>query len=431
MALGRSPGTVSTVLDRGEPTDRQNATNEPQEDGLAHLTRLVAVGLVALAGLEITFSPGVTHVVPFAVLLAPVWVPSLRRFTLAGTTLVLAAVAWAWGLVLSDQSAIDHTINSFARQETLGRYVTGIAGLGVIAWARTVLPLHRVLFVYGSSAVIGEVLVGNLSWKYGLALPTSVAVLTVVESRWGRWMAAGAAIALGIAGVLDDGRSFLGFCALAAVITLWQARPTTGFSGRWTPAVLLIVAASAFYLLATSLMTAGYLGDEVQERSQLQIERSGNLLVGGRPEWTATWELMRLNPSGFGPGVVPNWEEIRAARRGLHSVNVELEQNRLTYMFGEQFRLHSISADLWASFGVPGAALAAVLLTVLVRGLSFAVSERAAPAAVTLLVAYALWQLLFGPYYTHWPTVCAAIGAVLTARAAAAPSDARMPTTGR
>src|SRR5690606_37117394 len=103
--------------------------------------------------------------------------------------------------------------------------------------------------------------------------------------------------------------------------------------------------------LFVSLLTGGYLGSEAQERTTQQIETSGSLLIGGRPEFAATRHLVESRPEGFGLGVVPAWEDIRTARHGLAEVNVELEPVRLRYMFGGQFRLHSIAADLWAACG--------------------------------------------------------------------------------
>ena len=82
-------------------------------------------------------------------------------------------------------------------------------------------------------------------------------------------------------------------------------------------------------------------------------------------------------------------------------------------MFGNTFELHSVTADLWARFGWVGVALAVALAVALVRSLSVVLAARRAPTYLIFACLLALWYLLFGPMYSSWLDVCAALGLAL------------------
>jgi hypothetical protein len=148
------------------------------------------------------------------------------------------------------------------------------------------------------------------------------------------------------------------------------------------------------------------------------------LITGGRPEWAATRELVRLKPAGYGVGVVPDWTDRMTGKAGLASIGVDVDPFREQYMFGAQLELHSIAADLWAGYGWAGVALAAVVTFALVRSLSFALAGGQAPTYVLFAGVMALWYMLFGPIGSNWLDVCAALGFALVA--ADPPGSARV-----
>lgn len=415
MPLGRSI----------EATDRAAAPNEPRiveavdrdAERRRHLTSVVA-GVAALAaGFDLTLAVGATVALPVAVLLAPVLLPSVREHSMATLLLLLGAAAMTWGVVLGEANLAERAVSGPNRLQLIGLVASGLAAMVILLWARRHLPTWAVAALYGTGGLFGAVVQGSMSWKFSLAAPATIVVVGLLERR-SRLAAAAGLLGMGVVTLLDDGRAFLGFCVLAAVITMWQSRPPLGWTRRWQPAVMLAVLAVALYQLAVVLLSGGYLGSEAQERTIDQIETSGSLLTGGRPEWAATAELVRRDPTGFGLGAIPTWDDVRAARGGLATVEVELERNRLAYMFGGQFRLHSVAGDLWAGAGLVGLALAGLIAVALVRSLSFAIADRAAPAVVCLAVVMGLWHLLFGPIYSNWHDVCAALGLVLLHRPA-------------
>ena len=350
--------------------------------------------------------------------LLPLWIGVLRRYALAPLIVVLMGACVVSGLALATYSAQDHTQSVASRQQMLGLLLSGAASFVLILWARRLMPLYRVVALYGLGGVMSAVLDGRLTWKFGVALPATFLILGLLEKHESRVRSAVAITLLGFVGVMDDYRSYFAFCLLAATLTVWQLRPADedGVRNRWWPAFLIAGMGTAMYLLTSTLITAGYLGEEVQARTTEQIELSGSLLAGGRPEWAATFELMRLKPSGFGVGVIPNLEDVHTAKRGLDSINIGLNPERDRYMFGTEFRLHSIVADLWVRYGLVGLALAAAILVGVVRSLSFALAARRAPTSIILAAMLALWSLPFEPSYTYWVRTCVALGLVLVAR---------------
>ncbi len=377
------------------------------------MTYLALHVLVFMIGLDLRTRFGVSMTLPAAVLLLPLWVRSVRRYPLAPLIATLTLAATAWGFMLAERSALDHDINPVIQSDAVALLLSGLAAIMLLLWAREVLPLHRVVVLYAVGALASDLLASRLNWKFDLSLPATVLALGLVERTGIRRSSVIVVMVFGVIGLLNDSRSFVAFCAVAAALTVWQMRPRTHAPSRWFPATLLIGISLATYLLVQALLTGGYLGSELQERTINQADTSGSVLAGGRPEWAATRELVLLNPLGYGLGVVPNWEDLQAGKKGLDSINVELESNRQRYMFGGTFNLHSVASDLWVSYGLVGVALAVVICLALVRSLSFTLAARAAPTSVILLAILGVWFMLFGPIYSNWLQVCVALGLVL------------------
>jgi hypothetical protein len=385
-------------------------------DPYARATALLAQLCVFVAGYELDIGVGASAALPLAVVLLPLWIRTLSRYTLARTVAVLGILSVVAGVILSELAAFDHAVSTAVRRQSIGLLLSGIAVFALILWARSLLPIHRVVMLYGAGGVAGALLASHVSWKYDLAVPVTFLVLGVLERGTSRLVPAIAVVGLGVLGIMDDGRSFFALCILAAALTVWQmsSRDRGLAASRWFPVMIMGAVAVVIYLLTTALLSGGYLGSESEERSNVQIEKTGSVLAGGRPEWAATRELFLLRPIGYGAGVVPSWADVQAAKAGLSELNIELENQRRQYMFGGQFKLHGVAPDLWISYGWMGIALAVVMLIGLVRSLSFSIAARTAPTSVILAASLAVWFMLFGPISSNWPGVCAGLALVLT-----------------
>jgi hypothetical protein len=369
-----------------------------------------------------------------AIVLLPLWLPAVRRYALARLIVGLAVLAAASGLVLGELSSADHMVSGVDRVQAIGLLASGIAAFGLVLWAGSLLPLHRIALLYGAGALASTLARGDLSWKYNLAVPTTFVVLGALEGRRRGVLPAAVLLTLGVIGLADDARSFFGVCALAATLALWQLRPArrTGpvrFRDRWYALALLAGLGVAIYFLTSALATGGAFGADLQARSAAQIATSGSLIAGGRPEWAATRELFALEPAGYGAGVVPNWTDRMAGKTGLASLHVDAGGYADHYMFGRTFELHSVAADLWVRFGWAGVALAAAIVVVILRSLVVLIGARRAPTFLIFAGVLALWFVLFGPLYSNGVTVCVAAGlaAVAAGPRPGAPAAGRAP----
>lgn len=387
--------------------------------GVARSTVNTAQVALFLTGMALALPFGANTAFIASAALAPVWLPAVGRFRFASALLGLAVLALLYGFLLADRASVDHVLDGFIATETSLRFLGAFGTVGLILWARAFLPLSRIALVYGA----GWLLTGLIQlpgtpnpWKFQLAFGVTFIVLGLVTARGRTSASVAAVLGLGLVSVLLDFRSWFAFCALTAGLIVWQARPRPAASkpaSRLLSLLFLGALGVGSYVGATYAIVGGYLGDELQARSVAQIQASGSLIAGGRPEWTITWVLMQRNPLGFGVGVVPNSEDILAGKEGFSTVNVLFQPDYVDFLFGDQFKLHSMIADFWSHFGAPGLLLSLLIGGILLAGFTASLSRReASPLAIFLVVA-SMWDLAFQPIYSSLPSLALALGVVL------------------
>jgi hypothetical protein len=374
---------------------------------------------VVLAGYALTLPFGISPTLVIVLATIPLWSTVMAKFSMLRPIVALTMVAVVAGLYLAELSSTDHEISSLVQRQSIVHIFNGLAILIVVLWARTLFPFHRVAMLYGLGSFADAFLNSPRSFKFDLAVPLTILVVGGLAGLRNRTIPAAVILVIGMYGILDEGRSFFGFCVVAASLTVWQAKPRISGTrvNRWYPALLLAGIAVAIYSIVSSLLTGGYFGPVLQQRSTAQIDATGSLIAGGRPEWSASRALFQHRPRGYGVGVVPELSDRLIAKHGLASIGVDTGGYLDNYMLGGQFRLHSISADLWVNFGWVGLALAATIVYTLVRNLSTLVAANRAPTVVIFICTLALWHMLFGPIYTNWPDVCVALGLSMLPRA--------------
>lgn len=389
-------------------------------DAQRDLPVIVAVIAIAFLGINQPLFAGLTTGTLVVAFLLPVWIWTLRQFRFAVAISVLSVVALISGVVLS-QFQGDRISDRALAVEFALVFLTGIGGLGLLLWARTVIPTYQVAVVFGLGyllRVIQEVPSSANPWKYQISVPLAIVLLALASRAKSAVPTVCTLAALGLVSVLADSRSFFGFCLLAAVLVLWQRRPeSSGKSmNKFSVFALIAVALFALYSIGTTLLVQGYLGQANQQRTVQQIEDSGSLLVGGRPEWAGTLQLMKVNPMGFGLGIVPSSDDVMAAKAGIRGIGTDTENGYVdNYMFGGHIKLHSIVADLWATFGIVGFALGILLMVALIYCLIDRLTNRTASGLVCLFAVLGIWDLAFGPIYKNLPDVMLALAVTLTA----------------
>jgi capsular polysaccharide biosynthesis protein len=411
----------------GHPVSWLEAREEASTDAGATTSlpiRLTAALAVAAVGfthpLPMTLSAGLIA----SGALLPVWLPLVGRYRGLRLLLLLTGAGLLSGVLLAWNAAADHGFAPHEAGVRTSLVLGAVGGVGVILWAKQVLPVPAIGVCFGLSMLATEFLTtsvpGNV-WKFQLSSPLMIIGLALA-ARWGKPLLTVAVLAvLGLLNVTNDARSAFGFCALAACLVLWQLRPRRDPAPRRMRPLLALpllaaLAAGAYWLL-TQLILAGGLGSEIQARSEIQIAQTGSLILGGRPEWTATWALMQLHPFGFGLGVVPNSEDVLVAKAGIEVTNIPTADDYLLHvLLNGSVQLHSILADLWAGLGPAGLLLGLAMGALIVLGFMERLGRRQASGLVCLLVPMALWNLAFGPLSSNGDTLILALGLLLVAR---------------
>ncbi len=391
------------------------------------LSRVVAaVAIIAIAA-RVDITAGLTVGTAIGVALAPVWMPRLARFSGARTLLALTVLGLASGLWLAGLATADHSVSTRALVET-ALLVAGIAiSVGVILWARTIMSDSTVAVLFGVGMFLSirpdSGLFLTNPWKYGIATATTVVLLSIADRIGRKWLAIATMGALAVVSAFTDGRSAFALLLLSGALLVWQVRPWR--SGRTAavltvfvglPLVVLIV-----YTLGQAVILEGYLGEATRARTESQIEQSGSLLVGGRPELAATIALMVSRPWGFGLGVIPTLQDITVAKTGMAAINYQPNNGYVeNYMFGDGVELHSVAGDLWAHAGIPGLALAVFVVVIALQGLTRGIAQGTLTAVVAFLVVRGLWNMAFGPLYSSVPLLVLMIALALRFRSSPA-----------
>jgi hypothetical protein len=357
-----------------------------------------------------------------------VWAGSLRRYRGALALALLMVAGVVCGLLLTVWSSSTHAVDSRNVVATTFLLLTGAGGLGLFLWARTVLPLSSVTMAFGVGLLVRGVLDAPGSpnvWKFELALPVTIVVLSLLSRR--RHTIASVVVlgGLGAVSLLYDARSGFGFCAIAALLVLWQARPTprSPHRLRWTGVLALGAAGVAAYFAISGLLVSGTLGSDLQQKTTQQISEGGSLLLGGRPEWTATLALMQQSPLGFGLGVVPNPGDVLTAKTGISVAHIPTATGYVEhYLLGNGFELHSILSDLWSAVGPLGLVLGVVMGLFIIRELATLITQRRASALACFFGVAALWYLPFGPLPSNLNDVIFTLGILLPLRAVTVPA---------
>jgi hypothetical protein len=426
---GGSPGAGTAVPAEDEPALRTGHLSLPDVESAEvrartaadRVRRQTATVALLLLGVNASVSVGLSTGLLATLGLLPVWCTSLPRYRGAVPIAVLTLASLPAGLVL-DFASGDRDVDARTAIEVSLRLVTAIGGVGLILWCREFLPPARIAVVLGSGWLLAALANSPGSenpWKYELAVPVTLVVLGLTAGARSRRPVVAALLVLAAVGVVNEHRSYLGFCLATLGLLLWQARPVRG--SRRLPALgqvaLLALSAYVVYRLATLLLVNGLLGYDLQQRSLQQIRDGGSLLVGGRPEITATARLLQEYPGGFGVGAVPRSADVMVAKQGLVTAGVPTHNGYIDrFMFGGQFKLHSVAADLWSNFGLVGLLLGAVIALTILLSLTARMADRKASALVLFLALTALWDVAFSPLYSGLPDLTPALGLLLLRR---------------
>jgi len=364
---------------------------------------LAVVGTV-LIGARIDLAQGVTIGLLLCLALVPLWwraAWSVIGYRWLATASVLAVVAGFW---LTAHAAADHPTNTTiaVRNSLLVVGLPVFAGFLVWACRQVAPPLLAACFGLAMLATVstGGAFADN-PWKFGFATPVTIVVLGVAWWSGRRWVQVTAALLISAVHAINDARSAFAILFIVAVVMLWEGRPTTGSrrASGLRAGALVVGLGMGVYWLVQALILDGAFGEATQVRTQAQIDQSGSVLLGGRPEIGAFRFLLADRPIGFGSGTLLTSEDILVAKEGMASVGYEPNNGYVeNYMFGGQIELHSIVGNLWAWSGAAGLLLAVVLAVVVAVHTARGIGASTSVALGLALGIRFFWDLLFSPF---------------------------------
>ncbi len=396
-----------------------------QNEAVLFIAALAVFGV----GLRISLPAGLTPAVVVSMVLLPVWISTLRRFAWARTIMVLTALAIGNGLVLVMLAATTTTVDGSELLAIMFMMLSIFLGAGVMLWARLILGLVPVVVLFSVATVltVSRSNAGVLlnPWKFGYSIPITLIVLALAWSTRKIWIELGALALLAVIGMLNDSRSYFAMLLVAAVVIMWQRIAHAVSRRNLVFSTVGLAAGAAFvYFVATRLAVVGVLGEEAASRTQLQMSRTGGLLLGGRPELAATLELMRERPLGYGLGRMPSWTDVAIAKTGMARAGYDPNNGYVErYMFGGRFEVHSLFGDFWIHLGVPGLVLILFVGVVCTLAVAFNIRDNKASALEVFLLVLLLWNIAFSPLYSSIPATMIAIVVLLWRRPRSSDSE--------
>ena len=380
---------------------------------------LVCAGVLASLGLGFYLPSHVPAALLLVLATAPVWIRVLAGYRGGAALSIFVVAAVVAGVGLTLLATGHHAITRQALASDVSLVLFTFCSIGVVLWGADRLGERSTGLMAGLGMVAGALVhgaSGDLNfWKGGLSTPVVVLVLGLTAARAG-WTVL-ALLALAVTSVLFDTRAQAVVLVLSALLVAWQRRPRS--AGRRASVIgtglVLAVLGLLAYRVGTQVLVSGYLGAEAQQRSVVQIDRAGSLLLGGRPEIAATLALMRSHIQGYGFGVAPRTADLIDAKQGLARINYDPNNGYVErYMFGDGFELHSVVGDVWVYAGPVGLLLVALVVLLLVRGLADRLPQRSATGLILFLSLWTFWNLLFSPLLNAALPLALAVGLTMS-----------------
>lgn len=381
------------------PTHRVDQARSSQLD------RWAATAGAAGTAVQYTVAGSISIALVVVGVLAPLWLPVIMRVKAGRIWMLIGIAAIVNGWFLTALTQVSRSMSMSIALESTFLSVTLVGGVGLLLWARGLIGDGQTALAFGIGLFVTMLLKGistDNAWKFSLSVPTIVILLALC------WMAGSvrteviALLGLALISALNDSRSAASILVTALVILVWQSiRASLKVRSTFVKTSVTIIAIAVLsYNLMQAFILSGYLGEGAQARSEAQLQASGSLLLGGRPEIGASVALLGARPWGYGLGIIPAFKDIYLAKTGMASLNYSPNNGYVErYMFGTGFELHSVIADFWIRFGILGLAFALMVLVLLIRGAIHNLVNHTARALVLFLVLQVSWDLFFSPLY--------------------------------
>ena len=382
---------------------------------------IVASGAAASAAVWYHLAQGVTISLGACILLLPVWWATLSRYRGATPLVVVGLLAMVSGLLLGAFEPSREVSTSLMQAQVLD-FAAFVGSIGLLLWCRTQIGAGQTVMWFGAGSLVSSVLIGIDDvnpWKFSLSIPVALIFLGVATMLQSRMLEIVVPSGLAAVSLVSDSRSMTAFFVLVIPVVFWQMAANE-VRGRVRPLRILLwfgALALGAYNLFLSLILEGVLGEAAQQRTQAQIDISGSLILGGRPEAGATVALVDRHPLGYGAGVLPSSSDIWAAKAGMSVLGYDPNNGYVErYMFGTQFEVHSVLGDVWIRFGLPAAVFMLLLLAMSASGVIGALAVRQVQGVVVYLFLLGAWNIFFSPALPSYPFLALLVALVMRQR---------------
>ncbi|WP_394280178.1 hypothetical protein [Microbacterium sp.] len=369
-----------------------------------------AIALCVIVGLRLTLPYSATVGGLLGLLLVPLWLPLLRRARLFVALAVVLLAATASGLLLTWWLSAERDAAPSSMVERSALALCLLGAVGALLWARTVIGLSTMSIAFGTGMAIGVLgdLGDGISWRFTFSIPLTI-LLMAIAARNGRLLPQLAVIVvLAVVGAVSDARSNTAMLFLAAVVLVWQQIGRAGgrTQRRTGNLVGVLLFGLAVFFVAQAAILEGFFGEATRDRTQAQIDGSGSLLLGGRPEIAASDALIRLHPLGMGSGIIASPSDVTAAKSAMAAIGYDPNNNYVErFMFGGGIEVHSMLGDFWLWFGLPGLVACVIIATIAGLGLERALREGVCTALAVYLATRLAWDLAFSPAVSAMKTL--------------------------
>ena len=380
------------------------------------LNRATAVLGILLIGARIDYKQGITVGLVACVVLLPVW--WRHAWLIRGFRWVFgcATAALVSGIWLTRFARSDHQTNDTITIRNSLVFASVPIFVGFLIWAAKHLSPQALALWFGASLLLGFSSGGAYAsnpWKFGFATPATIIVLALAWWTGRRVIQAGAALLVGAVSAFSDARSGFAVLFLVALVILWEGRSVSGTRRTASVRAVGFLAGLGLggYWLIQSLILDGALGETTRARTAAQIDQSGSVVLGGRPEIGAFQALFSHHPLGFGSGTILRNDDILVAKEGMAALGYQPNNGYVeVYMFGGQIELHSVTGDMWAWAGIGGLLLAACLVVIIGPSTARTIGASTSSALMLFLAFRFFWDLCFSPFVSSSMNLCLLLG---------------------
>lgn len=371
---------------------------------------MIASVAAALTAARFQVTSGVSFCLITCIVLLPVWWGALRQYRFGRTIVITGVLATGWGVALALVEQHRQVSYSLMQGQALNM-LAFVGSLGVLLWCRSHIGSTRTAMWFGIGAIAsiaGSGVDSENAWKFTFALPVALTVLGAAGLTRRRWLEILALASLGTMSLLSDSRSMTAFFVLTIPVVAWQmvSREKRAEGTPWRALLWLAALALGAYNLFQSILLDGVLGEAAQQRTEMQIQTSGSLITGARPEAGAAAVLVTERPAGYGAGTLPSSADIWAAKVGMSALGYDPDNGYVdNYMFGQKIEVHSVLGDLWISFGPLAGLFALLLLGSALFAVARAVTLRACMGVTIYLLLLGIWDTFFSPLLPSSPTL--------------------------